>query len=262
MTIEEMKKRKQELGYTNETIADLSHVPLGTVQKIFAGVTQHPRYDTLRALERVFTEQAWDMVRAPAIRYGAEIQNDDDTLKDYYQIPEDRRVELIDGVFYDMAAPSSLHQMLEMEIRDSLNSYIRANRGQCITLLSPVDVQLDCDNRTMVQPDLIVVCDRSKITYRCILGAPDMVVEVLSKATQRIDMFVKLNKYQMTGVREYWIVDPDKQKVIVYRFDQSFYPTIYGFDSKIPVGIFDDACLVDFPEIYERVRFLYEDERR
>ena len=110
----------------------------------------------------------------------------------------------------------------------------------------------------MLQPDVLVVCDRSKIIRRCIYGAPDFIVEILSPATRKKDLTVKLGKYVRAGVSEYWIIDPDKKKVVVYDFAHEEFPTVYGFDSKIPVGIFDGECVIDFTEIYQYISFLYE----
>ena len=113
MTVSEMRKRKKELGYTNEKVSELSGVPLGTVQKIFAGVTDSPRYDTLQALEKVFVKE-WNMLRESVTAYQVKRQGEY-TLEDYYALPDERRVELIDGVIYDMSSPTSTHQMLATE---------------------------------------------------------------------------------------------------------------------------------------------------
>ncbi|MCI8797808.1 MAG: helix-turn-helix domain-containing protein [Dorea sp.] len=256
MTISEMRKRKKELGYTNEKVSELSGVPLGTVQKIFAGVTDSPRYDTLQALEKVFVKE-WNMLRESVAAFQVKRQGEY-TLEDYYALPDERRIELIDGVIYDMSSPTSAHQMLATEIWQPLKDYIRKKEGDCVPIVSPIDVQLDCDDKTMLQPDVLVVCDRGKIIRRCIYGAPDFIVEILSPATRKKDMTVKLGKYVRAGVSEYWIVDPDKKKVVVYDFAHEEFPAVYGFDSKIPVGIFDGECVVDFAEIYQYISFLYE----
>lgn len=118
----------------------------------------------------------------------------------------------------------------------------------------PVDVQLDCDDKTMVQPDVIVVCDHDKIIDRCIMGAPDFVVEILSTSTMKKDMFLKLDKYQNAGVREYWMVDAKKGRVITYFFEEDSAPVIYGMDAKIPVKIFDGELEIDFGEIQEYLK--------
>ena len=124
--------------------------------------------------------------------------------------------------------------------------------------VAPVDVQLNCDNRTMVEPDVIVVCNRDKIIRRCVYGAPDFIVEVLSPSTKKKDLTIKLNKYTEAGVKEYWLVDPDAKRVMVYRFEEDVVLNIYGFDSKVPVGIFDGKCEIDFAELYKQIAFLYE----
>ncbi len=180
------------------------------------------------------------------------------TLEDYYALSEEQRMELIDGVIYDMSAPTPVHQLLGTEIRDRLKAYIRRKKGECIPFVAPIDVQLDCDDRTILQPDILVVCDRRKIIKRCVYGAPDFVVEILSPSTEKKDSIIKLNKYMNAGVQEYWIVDPDKKTVKVYNFDRCQCPEVYGFDGKIPVSVFDGECEVDFAEIYDYVKFLYE----
>ncbi|MDO4321737.1 MAG: Uma2 family endonuclease [Lachnospiraceae bacterium] len=261
MTIEEMKQKKKEYGYTYEKIAELSGVPLGTVQKIFCGVTESPRYDTLQALEHIFRESASgsDSRVSEAVQFYRPKEQEGYTLEDYYALPEERRAELIDGVFYDMSSPRTIHQLICSEIHVRLRRYISEKKGSCIPFTAPMDVQLDCDDRTMVQPDVMVICDRRKIIDRCIYGAPDFIAEVLSQATKRRDTVTKLGKYMEAGVREYWVIDPYMKKVIVYDFEHDEYPMIYGFDSVIPVGIFEGDCRIDFNEIFDYVRFLYED---
>ncbi len=160
MTIQEMCQRKQQLGYSYEKIAELSNLPLSTVQKVLGGITKSPRYDTLRALESVFEKPTAQMIAEAPLSYSYGKKQGEFTLEDYYRIPDDIRVELIDGVIYDMAAPTSLHQLICLEIASALREYIRKNRGNCIPLASPVDVQLDCDEKTMLQPDVLIVCDR------------------------------------------------------------------------------------------------------
>lgn len=257
MTIQEMKERKRELGYTYSQIADLSGVPFGTVQKVFNGTTSSPRYETLQALEKLLGAPQNVFIKEEQTAYLTKKQGEY-TLEDYYEIPDDIRVELIDGVIYNMTAPTSLHQLIAGFIYAKLLGHIMSHKGECLPLISPLDVQLDCDDKTMVQPDVIIVCDRDKIINRCVYGAPDFVIEVLSKSTRKKDTVIKLNKYMNAGVREYWMIDPVKKKVIVYDFEHDEYPVIYGFDAKIPVQIWEGVCVIDFQEVYEHIRFLYE----
>ncbi len=256
MTITEMKKKKQELGYTNEMIAQISGVPLGTVQKIFAGITTSPRYDTLQALEKVFCPDS-SLVCESAIPYQIKRQGEF-TLDDYYALPDERRVELIDGVIYDMTAPTYPHQMILGELFFQLTSYINGKKGTCIPFMAPADVQLDGDDKTMVEPDVFVVCDRSKITKTHTIGAPDLVIEILSPSTWRKDSYTKLAKYTLAGVREYWIIDPETLKIMVYDIEGNTMARLYTFHDRVPVLIFGGDCKIDFPKIYEKIKFLCE----
>ena len=233
-------------------------------------MTESPRYTTLQALETLFRqlegEEKTDVAKADRMAESLAYMADDSkaqgeyTLADYYALPDDRRVELIDGVIYDMSSPESIHQILITSIWKDLFNYISDRKGNCLPMIAPLDVQLDRDDRTMVQPDVLVVCDRSKVVRRCVYGAPDFVVEILSPSTWEKDMYVKLGKYESAGVREYWIVDPKKKRVLVYDFEHTDFPALYTFTDQIPVGIFDGECRVDFASIYEYVRFLYERE--
>lgn len=129
-----------------------------------------------------------------------------------------------------------------------------------MVLPSPVSVQLDEDDRTMIQPDVVICCDREKILQSHVYGAPDMVIEILSPSTRKKDMGLKLKKYITARVREYWMVDPDKKKVVVYDLEHNELPAIYGFEDQVPVKIFAGKCQIDFSEIYSCIEFLFEKE--
>ncbi len=183
------------------------------------------------------------------------------TVEDYYALDDDQRRELIDGVFYDMASPSALHQAIVLELGRRLSDAIEQNQGNCRVFISPFDVQLDRDNRTMVEPDLMVICDREKLTHRNCFGAPDLVIEILSPSTAQRDLILKLGKYRKAGVREYWIVDPKQKQVLVYpNLPAVLEPKVYDFTQKIPVGIWEGRCEVDFAMIFEKIGDLYEIE--
>lgn len=246
MTIQEMKEIKKQRGFSYARISDLTGVPLGTVQKIFSGETQSPRYDTLLALEHFFEGEAYpQMVQDKAAAYGTEKKQGEYTIEDYYALPEERRVELIDGVIYDMGAPSFNHQRIGGEIYRQIANYIYGNKGKCIPMMSPVDVRLDCDNKTMVQPDVLIICDPKKIKKWGVMGAPEFVLEVLSSSTKRKDCIKKLEKYREAGVKEYWIIDPYKRKVIIYQFEEELYPTVCGLEGKAAVGLYNGDLMID-----------------
>ena len=273
MTIQEMKELKKRAGYTNEQIASLSGVPLGTVQKVFGGKTVSPRYETLQKLSRFFQSEMSSaaektvyachplstpgMIKECGPVYGKKKQGEY-TLEDYYALPDERRVELIDGVFYDMSAPSAPHQAIIGQLHICFELFVRSRGGSCKIFLPPFDVQLDQDERTIVQPDLVVICRRDRIRIKGCFGAPDLIVEVLSPSTRKKDIRIKTMKYAHAGVREYWMIDPDKCQVLVYDFTTDDFPRIYGFDSKIPVGIWDGALEIDFAGISREISYLYE----
>ena len=264
MTVEEMKKRKKELGYSNKQLAEISGVPLGTVQKILSGETASPRYDTICALIKALSEDREPSAVADSAEYTAIDHNPvyfdtaEKTIEDYIALPEGTRIELIDGKFYDMAAPTTIHQAFGLEIGFVLKEYIRDNNGECVPFVAPTDVQLDCDDKTMVQPDVLVVCDRSKITKARIVGAPDLIMEVISPSRVTVDIFIKVQKYKNAGVREYWLVFPEEKKVMVYDFEKSDIPVHYSFEDSIPVSIWDGKCIIDFRRIYSSLEFMYE----
>ena len=269
LTIEEMKKRKKELGFTNQMIADQSGVPFSTVQKIFSGKTAAPRRETIRALEGLLKpELTYDLpnivetagtasLNRPAVPYQTRKLY---TLKDYLALPEDQRVELIDGVFYDMAAPTTIHQSIGGFIHKKFLDHVLEHKGPCYPFIAPVDVQLDSDDKTVVQPDVMIVCDRSKYKKGRIFGAPDLVIEILSPSTRKKDMQLKLHKYGAAGVREYWIIDPKTKRVIQYDLENLDFPKLYTFEDTVPVLIWDCACQIDFRELYDAVSFLWEYE--
>ena len=268
MNLSQLRYQKQKKGYSIAKLSELSGVPLGTLQKIFSGETKAPRSSTLEALEAVLLPKeekypekdvgSADAVRgvAPAYGSGDRKKQGEYTLEDYYALPDERRVELLNGVIYDMAAPSTIHQFIIPKLTFSFENYIMQKKGKCIVFPSPVDVQIDCDDRTMLQPDILVLCDRSKLIRRCIMGAPDLVIEIASPSSLRMDGRLKLGKYAQAGVREYWMIDPDTEKTVVYWTDETEIPAIYGPEDEIPVGIFRGELKVSMREIFEEIRNL------
>lgn len=253
MTIEEMKQKKLEKGYSYAQLSDLSGVPLGTVQKIFSGETEHPRYATLQALEQILKDKDDRMALndSAAFSYGdtSGKKQGEYTLEDYFAIPDEIRVELIDGVIYNMAAPTFDHQKIAGEIYRQIANYILDNNGNCEAAISPVDVQLDCDDKTMVQPDVLILCDHDKIMKGRVFGAPDFVLEVISPSTKRKDYFKKLEKYENAGVREYWILDPYKKQLLVFFFEGDIYAQFHDLTEPVPIHIYDGKLQIRFEHI-------------
>ena len=159
------------------------------------------------------------------------------TSKDYWNLPEDQRAELIDGQFYDMAPPSRIHQKLVHLISYTIEDYIRKHDGECEVYPSPFAVNLDAADENWVEPDISVICDKSKLTDRGCSGAPDWIIEVISPSTQSHDYLKKPWLYQKHNVREYWIINPTTKSVLTYDFDHG-ESTGYTFDDQIPAAIY------------------------
>ena len=209
-----------------------------------------PNYNTLHNLEGNKPYAAINKSSSHAPQTQAEKKNGEYTLDDYYALPDERRVELIDGVFYDMATPAVIHQKILGELFVLFRECADAREGKCEVFVAPCDVRLDCDNKTMVQPDIFLICHPYDLGAKALDGAPDLTLEILSPATRAKDMLLKLHKYQNAGVKEYWIVDPDHDTVLVYDLrSDDFYPEKYDFDSVIPIHISDGKCSIDFSRV-------------
>ena len=170
------------------------------------------------------------------------------TLEQYEALPEDKRVEVFDGIIYDMASPSQEHQTISMELSTILNTYIKGKKGLCRVFHAPFDVKLSDMPLTIVQPDIMVVCDKNKLDKKRCNGAPDFIIEIVSPGNPADDYIRKLYYYKNAGVREYWIVDPRRKTVIINYFEANMLNIQYSFDSIIKVNIYDDL-LINFSEI-------------
>jgi Uma2 family endonuclease len=151
--------------------------------------------------------------------------------RDYRAWPDDERWELIDGVAWNMSpAPSMAHQALSAELTYAIRSFL--GKSGCRVFAAPFDIllpespdQADDDVPNVVQPDLAVICDPSRLRPFGCVGAPDWVIEILSPYTSRRDMVKKLSLYERHGVREYWVIDPGNRYVHVYvRGEDGRYP--------------------------------------
>ena len=169
------------------------------------------------------------------------------TSEDYWNLPDGQRAELIDGQLYNMAPPSRMHQRLVSQFTRVIGQYIADHHGSCQVYPAPFAVNLDADDEDWVEPDISVICDHSKLTDKGCSGAPDLMIEVVSPSSSRMDYIIKLNLYMSAGVREYWIVDPLRQRTIVYRLESGDAPTIFAFSQPVSVGIFPDLeiCIAD-----------------
>lgn len=289
MKISELKERKRELGFSNKMVSDLSGVPLSTVEKIFGGATTSPRYETLRQIENAlygeaayvlshrdeypnadFSDYRVAVAESPAedYAYSSFYGFDDDftfngkrqgqyTVEDCLSFPEGTRMELIDGVLYDMAAPTAIHQMIVGQVFARISAVLDSVSGECDAFVAPLDVQFSEDNdKDQFEPDMLIVCDKRKYSNKAekILGSPDMVMEVVSPSSRGKDRILKLNKYLENGVREYWVVDPEVMEIHVYSSEGSPGFTRYSFEDVVPLRIFDGKISINFAAITRRLR--------
>ncbi|MEA4902178.1 Uma2 family endonuclease [Desulfitobacterium sp.] len=178
------------------------------------------------------------------------------TYKDYRTWSDNERWELIDGVPYNMTpAPSTKHQEILGELYQLFAAYLKGK--PCKAYLSPFDVRLpsaneqDEDISSVVQPDLTVVCDPSKIDEHGCKGTPDLIIEILSPATMKKDLGDKLRLYERAGVPEYWVVHPYDQTALIFNLNQGIYgtPTFYKVPDEVRVIVFPDL-VIPLPEVF------------
>lgn len=261
ITLAEILRIKAEKGYSVSKLSEYSGVPVETLRKILAGNTTDTMEADLAALENALFQDACtyhlDSISPNMVAEAQSYCNTSQgkkrqgeyTLEDYHNMPEDRRAELIDGVIYDMASPSPLHQMIAGMVYARILAFIEKNKGDCIPFIAPADVQLDCDDWTMVQPDVFILCKQDRLRRFGICGAPDFVLEILSGSTRKKDMTVKLTKYMEAGVKEYWVIDPEKRLLIVYIGEEEGIPRLYPLQGDVGMNLYDGNLRIDLNEI-------------
>lgn len=182
------------------------------------------------------------------------------TYENYLSWPEEERWEIIDGIAYSQATPSPLHQKIVGNLYFQLHSYFQGK--ECTPFMAPFTVRLPLDggetdekkNKNVVEPDLTVVCDKSKLDKSGYAGAPALVIEVVSKSSIKRDNLLKRNKYEKAGVQEYWIVTPETETIVSYVLnEQGHYDVpdvlVLGEDENIQSKVFDDL-VIDLKEIF------------
>jgi len=178
------------------------------------------------------------------------------TFADVLAWDENDRIEIINGEAFMMAPPSRAHQKISGEIFRQIANYLEGKK--CEVYHAPFGVRLfeedgdypeDVD--TMVEPDISVVCDPDKLDDSGCKGAPDLIMEILSRSTQRHDRLTKFNLYQRAGVREYWIVDPDSKSVQIFALEKGYYiaKDFGGSSDKMEVDVLDD-CVIGLSTVF------------
>jgi len=183
--------------------------------------------------------------------------NEHYTYRDLLTWPESERWELIHGVPYNMTpAPSPEHQAISLDLATQFNIFLQGK--PCRAYTSQIDVLLPTGNEddsavdVVVQPDIIIVCNRAKIKDNYIKGAPDLAVEILSPSSGQRDLTEKMNLYEQAGVPEYWIVDPTHRTIMVFRLGENGSygrPATYTETDQIPVGILE-GLTIDLQRVF------------
>ena len=172
------------------------------------------------------------------------------TYADYLSWGEEIRCELIGGVVHMLAAPTWEHQRISMRLSRQLSNYLDGT--PCEVFAAPFDVRLNALGRddTVLQPDLAVICDHSKLSGTGCVGAPDMIIEILSPSTAGKDCLIKLNWYLEAGVHECWLVDPDSKSLRIYIMKDTGCVTVaYAEKDTVPVYVLD-GCEIDLSQVF------------
>lgn len=170
------------------------------------------------------------------------------TIDDIYALPDNRRAELIDGQIFFMAPPGRKHQDILSFLHLTIGNYIAQNHGTCKIYPAPFAVFLSADNTRYLEPDISVICDRNKLNDKGCSGAPDWIIEIVSPGSSSMDYYTKLALYRSAGVKEYWIVDPITQIVLVYAMEYGATPTICSLSDTVGCNIFPDLE-IDFSKL-------------
>ena len=201
------------------------------------------------------------VVREPEAMYGA-LDLDESiryTYADYLTWLDDKRRELIDGFFHLMSGPVRRHARISSKLHDEIGYFIRKKRGKCHVYHAPFDVRLPLDGATenhciytVVQPDICVICDHAKLDDKGCIGAPDLIVEVMSPSTGKRDLNEKFNLYEAAGVKEYWVIYPESKalNVFILQPDGKYDPgKVYEKTGKVSVHIFK-GLEIDLDEMF------------
>jgi len=174
-------------------------------------------------------------------------KKDEYTFEEWLDLDKNEKIELIDGTLYMMSEPSRRHQKVARELTIELGYFLRGK--DCELYYDPFMVKLN--NETVVHPDISVICDKDKLNDRRCIGAPDLIIEILSPSNAKNDIFTKYNQYLMASVKEYWIVDPLKNSIMVYILQNGDYVGKYYSEKDIlPVYVLPD-CKIDLKIIFK-----------
>lgn len=280
LSVPEMETLRKELGLRYSVISEKTGLPASTLQKVLSGKTRSPRAEVLTKLREYFADLGCEWGpsvkkgrsghsffreqliprETPVAYYGTEMPEEMPvvyeewphekrtdhlyTTEEFEAFSEDFRVELIDGELYDMSPLLRVHQSIQMVLSAAFYNFIQTNHGNCEVYPAGLGVWLDEDDHTVLMPDITVCCDPDRLTEKGMDGAPDLVVEILSPSNWKKDSILKYKKYVGAGVREYWMVDPGRRTIQVFRKDRGTCCEFYTFDDPVPVGIWEEQLCI------------------
>lgn len=246
-----LKLARQARGYTQKQVAEQLGVSVSSYSLYESGHREpnlenieklaHIFYISINELFGLYDFGAENLIRESVAKYHTRPTC---SWEEYYQLPDGEHAELINGELVYLCAPYRFHQQLVNELAYTFTAHIKKNKGPCQVYTAPFAVKLSEEEHTIVLPDISVVCDASKLDKRGCNGCPDLVVEIVSEAYRHRDYVEKLALYIRYEAREYWIVDPDKETVVVFPLEQTdAAPHTYSFKDSIPVGIFEGLSI-------------------
>lgn len=274
-SVEDIRAKKKELKLTTADIANSTELPVSTVSKIMTGETKNPSYITIERINK-FIEKKERNSRVEAylklLRKYMEEHSDEvvdqykffcdyseeypfhkehptmgATLDDIRNI-ESRYVELINGFIKYKDVPKMNHHIIVQRLGRTIDKYIDDNHGTSIMYSSGIGVRFKFDESNYFISDIVVICDKDIMDSEGILGAPDWVIEVTAPDTRTVDYKDKMHKYMCEGVREYWIIDTDKERVVVHINGEPMMTYIYSFSDEIPVNIYDGKLKISIDD--------------
>lgn len=275
LTVEQMNCIKEERGYSYDTLAAYTGLPRATIVNVLTGVSANPRFTTMIALEKVLGASESEF---PGRRYRCEANSrgmqeafglaearpeyetgrtSGITAKQFLSMSPDYPAELIDGKIVRRSEPDFVHSEICEYFYDTFKEYIKKKGGRCRPKVSNTNVLLPPEDGkdTVVCPDFFVICKEEKIDWFGIDGAPDFVLEVVSKDNWRNDYSEKTRKYDFAGVREYWIIDPLRGHLLIFIYDAEAeeLPRILPLSGKAGVYIFKNELQIDLDEVRRRI---------
>ncbi|MDD6788774.1 MAG: Uma2 family endonuclease [Lachnospira sp.] len=277
MKPEELKEAKKKKGYTSRKLAELSGVPLGTIQKIMSGATSAPRLDTMNALERVLMSPDQPasysasglsshplFIQETAVPFGSAAGSVKPGSAQSRTAPENALYESIGGKHFALSDLGGIHQLLTAELYRQLADALLADEPSdrksaaegTLPLIcsSPFPLELSCYPGSVLFPDVFVTDGRIKIHPGRITGVPVFIAEITSPSTRKRDTALKLEAYVSAGVSEYWVVDPADRSVMRCDIAHDNRIALFTFGTPVPVLTPSIPCVIDTARFDEQIR--------